>query len=167
MAPDRERYETAYAEFQARAPEIWGRLRVTPGIGTEVRAMREGGLRLGIAGQYPRAILDTLDAEGLLEHFEWPLVREDFPLTKPDPRFYEMTARACGVDPADCIMVGDRIDKDVVPARAVGMRTIRIRVGVHAVQEARIPEEMPDVELPSVEGLADAALSLATSRRPS
>ena len=42
-------------------------------------------------------------------------------------------------------MVGDRIDKDIIPAKLVGMKTIRIRTGIHKNQEARTPEEIPDI----------------------
>jgi ribonucleotide monophosphatase NagD (HAD superfamily) len=58
-------------------------------------------------------------------------------------------------------MVGDRIDKDVIPARLVGMRTVRIRLGLHREQRARSPEEVPDAELPSVVGLAETIETLA------
>jgi ribonucleotide monophosphatase NagD (HAD superfamily) len=39
-------------------------------------------------------------------------------------------------------MVWDRIDKDIIPAKMVGMKTVRIRTGIHKTQEARTPEEM-------------------------
>ena len=41
-------------------------------------------------------------------------------------------------------MVGDRIDKDIIPAKMVGMKTIRIKTGIHKNQEPRIPKEIPD-----------------------
>ena len=65
-----------------------------------------------------------------------------------------------GVDPRQCIMVGDRIDKDVIPAKQVGMRTILIRTGLHKNQQPRIPFEVPDAELDSVLGLAEAILKV-------
>jgi ribonucleotide monophosphatase NagD (HAD superfamily) len=61
-------------------------------------------------------------------------------------------------------MVGDRIDKDVIPAKLLGMKTILIRVGLHKNQQPRIPFEVPDAELDSVIGLADAILKVAEQK---
>ena len=58
-------------------------------------------------------------------------------------------------------MVGDRIDKDIIPAKQVGMKTILIRVGLHKNQRPRIPDELPDLELPNIVGLASAVDRLA------
>ena len=55
----------------------------------------------------------------------------------------------------------DRIDKDVIPAKQVGMKTIRIRVGLHKNQLPRIPLEIPDAELDGISGLAAAVRKVA------
>jgi ribonucleotide monophosphatase NagD (HAD superfamily) len=52
-------------------------------------------------------------------------------------------------------MIGDRIDKDIIPAKAIGMKTIRIRTGIHKNQEPRIPEEIPDI---TIERLGDVKM---------
>jgi ribonucleotide monophosphatase NagD (HAD superfamily) len=44
-------------------------------------------------------------------------------------------------------MVGDRIDKDIIPAKMIGMKTIRIKSGIHKNQEPRTPDEMPDLSI--------------------
>ena len=46
--------------------------------------------------------------------------------SKPDPYFFQILAArllAMGFDPSDCLMVGDRMDNDILPARAIGMKT--------------------------------------------
>jgi len=55
-------------------------------------------------------------------------------ITKPDPRYYEQIAQLLGVNPHQCIMVGDRIDKNIIPVKQVGMKTIWTRVGLHKNQ---------------------------------
>jgi len=47
-------------------------------------------------------------------------------------------------------MVGDRMDCDMVPARTLGMKTVRYRVGRHINQEPRMPVEVPDAEITSM-----------------
>ena len=153
----RESCQAAYDEFVSdwRPPP----LRLMDEIAREVRELAQS-FRLGIAGQYGVELNDLLRSEGLLEHFAWRFTQEDFELTKPDPRYLERICAACGVDPKECVMVGDRIDKDVVPARMLGMGTVRVRTGLHRRQESRAPSEVPDVELESVRGLALATAAM-------
>jgi len=135
-------------------------LRMTRDLPDEVLSLSRD-FELGILGQYGKEVLELLREHSLLDCFKYTYTQDDFTLTKPDPRYFEQVAGACGVNPGECIMVGDRLDKDVVPARQVGMKTIRIRVGILKGQDPRIPFEVPDIELPGVKGLADAARKLA------
>jgi FMN phosphatase YigB (HAD superfamily) len=130
LGPGRTRAMTVYAEFLELWRPIRPPLKLMAGIDGEIRRM-SGGFRLGIAGQYGSEILGLLEREGILDCFAWRFTQDDFSLTKPDPGYLQQIADACAVEPAECLMVGDRIDKDVVPARELGMKTIRIRVGLH------------------------------------
>jgi putative hydrolase of the HAD superfamily len=165
FAPDVDRCEAAWREFLPVWRERRPPHRLMDGIGPELRRLA-GRFRLGLAGQYGAVVLDVLEEGGLIDLLSWRHTQDDFDVTKPDPRFYERIAAAFGVDPTTCVMVGDRIDKDVIPARALGMATVRIRHGLHRDQEPRQASEVPDVELPSVVGLAEAIERLA-SREPS
>ena len=161
LKPDIARFETVYGDFmrdwRARRPP----LNLMPGLAPEVEELC-GDFDLGILGQYGGEVAELLEKHSLLRFFKHIRTQDDFNLTKPDPRYYEQVCEAGGVRPAECIMVGDRLDKDVVPARQVGMKTIRIRVGILRSQEPRIPFEVPDAELPGVAGLAAAARRLAS-----
>ena len=57
-------------------------------------------------------------------------------------------------------MVGDRIDNDIAPARLLGMRAVLYRTGRHISQQPRSLEEVPNVEVRDVPGLAAALDSL-------
>ncbi|MHC4934478.1 MAG: HAD family hydrolase [Planctomycetota bacterium] len=160
LKPDRVRCEEAYLAFRQEWRRARPPLELMPGIGDELRELA-ACFRVGLAGQYGSEVLDLLRREELLGCLAWHFTQDDFTLTKPDPRYLLQIAEACGVPPSECVMVGDRIDKDIVPARQVGMRTVRIRVGLHRNQRPRVPFEVPDVELESVIGLAEAVLGLA------
>jgi FMN phosphatase YigB (HAD superfamily) len=160
LAPDRGRFDGVWQQYVDRCRQSLPPLCLSDGIGPELHALSKN-FNLAIAGQYGRTLLDLLDEHGLLKCFAFRFTQDDFAVTKPDPRHYEQIAQACGVDPIECIMVGDRIDKDVVPARQVGMRTIRLRLGLHKRQEPRTPDEIPDAELAGVKGLAETAITLA------
>ncbi len=150
-----EQYDLFFEKWLSLKPP----LHLSQGFEKEIKETSKN-FQIGIAGQYGREILDLLEKESLLDCFAYTFTQDDFSLTKPDPRYYEQITDACGVDPKQCIMVGDRIDKDVVPAKQLGMKTILIRSGIHKNQEPRIPSEIPDAELESVSGLAEVVLKI-------
>lgn len=49
------------------------------------------------------------------------------------------------VPPKACVFVGDRLDKDIAPAKARGMATIQFRSGRYRRQRPRSEAETPDV----------------------
>jgi FMN phosphatase YigB (HAD superfamily) len=149
-------YAIYLAEWKNRKPPLM----LSSGFETELQKISEK-FDVGIAGQYGRELLDLLEGLALLEHFSHHLTQDDFDTTKPDIRFYDQIIKEAGVNPQQCIMVGDRIDKDVIPAKLLGMKTILVRVGLHKTQQPRIPFEVPDLELTSITGLAESILKLA------
>ena len=152
---DREIHDRALREFRSRFKGTPPPLKLMAGFGDEIKAIHEK-FDTAIAGQYGREILTLLEKEELLRYFTHHITQDDFELTKPDPRYYEAIVRKIGVDPKKCVMVGDRIDKDVIPARLLGMRTVLVRTGIHRNQIPRTPFEIPDVDLKSISGLAKA-----------
>jgi HAD superfamily hydrolase (TIGR01549 family) len=149
-------YASYLGEWRQRRPP----LELTEGIETKLVEICKS-LKVGIAGQYGKELLQLLDEHSILGHFTYRLTQDDFSTTKPDLRFFESIVKRCGVDPRECIMVGDRIDKDVIPAKLLGMKTILIRVGLHKNQQPRIPFEVPEAELPSIGGLAETVSTIS------
>ena len=45
---------------------------------------------------------------------------------KPDPEIFRMGVKALGLEPSETIMIGDSLDKDIIPAQAIGCHTIQI-----------------------------------------
>jgi HAD superfamily hydrolase (TIGR01549 family) len=149
-------YGTFSEEWQQRQPP----LKLNSGFENELRAMCKD-FKVGIAGQYGHELLELLELRSLLESFTHRMTQDELSVTKPDLRYYLEIIKASGADPQQCVMVGDRIDKDVIPAKLMRMRTILIRAGLHKNQQPRIPFEVPDMELTGVSGLAEALRKLA------
>jgi FMN phosphatase YigB (HAD superfamily) len=163
VKPDVGTFERLYEEFRTEWPRRRPPLKLMAGFKDEIAGISRL-LKVGIAGQYGSDLLDLLDQEDLLDHFTYRFTQDDFGITKPDPRYLEQIAQACGVTPAECIMVGDRIDNDVIPAKQVGMKTVRVRWGLHRNQVPRIPGEVADEELTGIAGLAEAIWRVAGIR---
>lgn len=66
------------------------------------------------------------------------------------------------VPPAQCIMVGDRIDVDIAPAKVAGMATIQFRSGRWRRQRPRSEAETPDAVVTDVAELEAAIAALMT-----
>lgn len=150
--PDRQRYEEAVSEFRRLRTESGTPLVLMEGIEEILRRLAQR-FRLGILGQYGRELRDLLSENRLLDFFAFPATQEEFSITKPDPRYFEQVLKRAGVLPQESVMVGDRIDKDIIPAKSIGMKTVRMIGGIHRDQVPRTPEEAPDIELTSITDL--------------
>lgn len=159
---DAAEFQAVWAAYGARWQEKDPGLTLMAGIDGVLRDL-SADFSLVIAGQYGKNLLDLLERNDLLRLFLNTLTQDDFKITKPDPRYYEQILARAGRTAEQSIMVGDRIDKDVVPAKVIGMRTIRVRTGIHINQEPRTADELPDADIPDVMGIPDAARSIASA----
>jgi putative hydrolase of the HAD superfamily len=150
-----DRAARVWAAVQERSRDRDG-FRLRPGIAVLLAALSAQGLLIGLAANQPAAVLEKLDRAGIGRYFGYREVSGTLGLRKPDPRLLLKVCEGLGVSPARSIMVGDRIDNDVVPARILGMRTIRFRTGRHTGQQPRSWLEVPDEDVSDVESLADA-----------
>lgn len=83
------------------------------------------GRKLGIItngdGPGQRAKVEGL---GLASYLSVVIVSREVNLAKPQKAIFELAARQAGMDPGDCVYVGDRLDVDALASRAAGMRGI-------------------------------------------
>ena len=70
---------------------------------------------------YTPTALAILRAAGIDEHFELIVVSDAVGWRKPAPLIFRQTLDRMGLEPADTLFVGDRIDIDVAGASAIGM----------------------------------------------
>ena len=108
---------------------------------------------LGLAANQPAGSLKIMENLGILQYFKYKEVSGSTGLRKPDPRLLLESCKGLGVSPQEAIMVGDRIDNDIVPAKTLGMIAIRLISGRHANQQARSGYERPDADVHGAEEL--------------
>jgi FMN phosphatase YigB (HAD superfamily) len=94
-------------------------------------ALRARGLRLGAAGN-----MYAVHEEFLGPHVDFVGSSERWGVEKPDFGFFAHVVEAAGAPAGEILYVGDRVDKDVLPALAAGLRAVRIRRGAHAQVES-------------------------------
>lgn len=98
-----------------------------PDVRPGLAALRAAGYDLVVAGNQPPQAYDALVAmdlpvDGVHTSAAWNV-------EKPDPAFFAKVAAVCGHEPEEILYVGDRLDNDVLPAAAAGMRTALLRRG--------------------------------------
>ena len=72
---------------------------------------------------------------------------------KPSPIILEVALRTLGVGAADCVIVGDRIETDILMGKRLGLTTVLVLSGITRADDPRIAELRPDLVLPSIAGL--------------
>jgi len=152
--PARSIYESVWRRARERSV-----FELRPGIAQLLSDLHARGVLLGLAANQATAVLGQLDAAGIGHYFQHREVSGTHGYHKPDPRLFLRACNDLGVDPTDCVMVGDRIDNDIAPAQRLGMRTVLFRTGRHARQLPRSWEEVPGAEVHDVDQLRMVLLS--------
>jgi NagD protein len=72
---------------------------------------------------------------------------------KPSPIILDVALATLGVKAHEAVMVGDRIETDIVMGKARGLATVLVLSGITASGDPRIVEIAPDLVLPSIREL--------------
>jgi HAD superfamily hydrolase (TIGR01549 family) len=152
---DRDASERVYAwmEDRAHARDLF---ELRPGIAAVLGVLQKRGLKLGLAANQPIETIERLAYHGIGDYFENQGISGIYGFRKPDVRLFIQACEDLSVTPDECIMAGDRIDNDIVLAKLLGMRTVRIRTGRHTSQEPRFWDETPDAEATDADGILAA-----------
>jgi FMN phosphatase YigB (HAD superfamily) len=142
--------EIGYEHFQVR-PEV-------PGLLAEQAAR----FKLGMVANSGESMLERLSEHGLLQYFSSRKPGALLGLEKPDVRYFQAVLAELGARPEEAVMIGDRIDCDVAPARTLGLTAIRLRTGRHRHQRPRYPEEAPDMEIDNIEAIREVMTTWQT-----
>ncbi len=109
-----------------------------PDVREALAAIRAAGYQVIIAGNQPRRAFDALVAMDL--PVDSVHTSDGWGVAKPEPGFFAKVAAVAGREPAEILYVGDRLDNDVLPAAAAGMRTALLRRGPWGFLHAERPQ---------------------------
>jgi len=76
---------------------------------------------------------------------------------KPSPIMLEMALETLGVAAEACVIVGDRIETDIVMGKRLGLATVLVLTGITRGDDPRIAELRPDLVLAGIGDLIVAA----------
>ena len=111
-----------------------------------------------IANQLP-GLEERLKDFGILDYFSAIFSSADLGLAKPDPAIFRLALQKTNCLPQQAIMIGDRLDNDIVPARRIGMKTIWIKQGFGRLAQVKNLEEGADWTVEKLTDLLPILLS--------
>jgi putative hydrolase of the HAD superfamily len=152
---DRKRIEFAKQGFDGNSEAIkYFGLRKTPWPSeyeepfadsyATLEALKKRGYRLGIIANQVTGTGQRLDAWGLLQYFDVVAASAELGVAKPDKLIFAKALELADCQPHNSVMVGDRLDNDIRPAKALGMKTVWIRKGLAIYQHADLGKNIAD-----------------------
>jgi putative hydrolase of the HAD superfamily len=101
-------------------------LHPTPETLAALDRLRAAGLRLGLVSDCSIETPLVWEQTELARRFDTAAFSSVIGVRKPNPDIYRAAYEPLGVDPADCLFVGDGGSRELTGAAALGMRALRL-----------------------------------------
>lgn len=85
--------------------------------------------KIGIIANQSLGTKERLKKHGVLRYIDMVVASAEEGVAKPDKRIFEIALKRANCEPGNAIMIGDRIDNDIIPAKSLGMHTIWVKQG--------------------------------------
>ena len=130
----------------------------------ELTLIKEQGYRLGlVTNSWPFPVYDLLRTTGLDQIFEHVISSHEVGIAKQDgPEIYRLAAQRFGVEPEQCLMVGDNPALDVLPAHDARVKAVLIdRDGTYVDREGKFKDvRFQDLQVTVVRNLNELSSRL-------
>ena len=116
-------------------------------------ALIDKGYKLGIIANQKIGTTERLAFWGLRQYFDVIAASAEIGYAKPDKEIFEKALELAKCTAAESVMVGDRLDNDIIPAKAIGMKTVWVKNGLAQYQGAELGEGVADYQIGSLSEL--------------
>ncbi|MBU6997247.1 MAG: HAD family hydrolase [Theionarchaea archaeon] len=121
-----------------------------PGVREALEALRDFRLAV-VTARGRKWTEESLKKEDISEYFEVVVTTDEVAREKPDPASINMAVDLMGVDPGECLYVGD-LPSDIRAGKGAGVRTAGVLSGLSS--RTRLEEENPDYIFEDLKDLA-------------
>jgi putative hydrolase of the HAD superfamily len=90
--------------------------------------LRRRGHRLGLISVCAEEVARVWEETALAGAFDDTVFSCEVGISKPDPRIYQIACEGLGVEPDECLFVGDGANDELPGAERVGMTAVQLRV---------------------------------------
>ena len=119
----------------------------------DVLTQLHGRYKLGIIANQSLGTQERIDNWGIGQFFDVVMASAEAGAAKPDLKIFTMALEKAKCEPEEAVMIGDRLDNDIVPAKKLGMKTVWVRQGFARYQCIDDESKRPDYIVDSIEDL--------------
>ena len=110
----------------------------------ECLAGLHGRYKIGVIANQSPGTEGRMNQYGLFQYLDLIIASAEEGIAKPDLRIFELALERANCSPHNAVMIGDRLDNDIIPAKHMGLKTIWIRQGFGGMATSLKEEETPD-----------------------
>lgn len=113
--------------------------------------------KIGIIANQSGGTVRRMLRMGILDNIDLVYSSAEMGMSKPSVEFFRSALKAAECSPERSVMVGDRLDNDIFPAKKAGMMAVRLRQGFYRGMEIPATEETPapDADIGDLSDLPD------------
>ncbi len=100
--------------------------------------------KIGIIANQSLGTKERLKQHGIFQYIDLVIASAEEGVAKPDKQIFEIALDRSNCKPNNAVMIGDRIDNDIVPAKLMGMHTIWIKQGFGQYWDIKQEDEKAD-----------------------
>lgn len=109
--------------------------------------------KIGIIANQPLGTEQRLKNMGLSDYVDLVIASAEEGISKPDARIFQIALERAGCLAENAVMIGDRLDNDIAPAKSLGMKTIWIKQGFGGMVTTILEAERPDYSVNNLNGV--------------
>lgn len=106
--------------------------------------LRDRGYGIGVIANQSPGSVERLRGWGLLSYIDVVAASAELGVAKPDRAIFDRALEMAHCTAQEAVMIGDRLDNDVAPAKRLGMAAIWIRQGLAVYQDPQWAEGRAD-----------------------
>jgi putative hydrolase of the HAD superfamily len=124
-----------------------GYLRPYPGVIPTLLKLKEKYMLGIISNGLAIKQWEKLIGLGIHHLFDVVATSEEQGVEKPQKEIFLFAVEKLGISPVDCMIVGDRLDTDILGGNIAGMKTVHLKKGKYGRASPSSEGESPDLEI--------------------
>lgn len=145
----------AAAYYGVEIPRWYGELeKLYPDTKTVLEILSKK-YKLGVIANQVAGTKERLDNWNIGRYFDVVVASAEAGCAKPDLKIINLALEQANCNPNEAVMIGDRLDNDIIPAKLLGMKTVWVRQGFAKYQSVHNDNEKPDYTIEAIDELTE------------
>lgn len=92
-----------------------------------LKKLRENGYKIGLISNTSIFSIKYIKMTGLLKYIDYPIFSFNVGVIKPNLKIFKKILKIRKFNPKESIMIGDKIEDDIIPPKRIGMNAIHFK----------------------------------------